>query len=315
MKITQFLFPFVMVGSVSASVVAPPPPDAMMDIMGSTETKEDSYSMGVANSLDQFQVVSTDTAPPTSYVAPPPPEEFDSSWNSSLEAGYASNYSYKGMVVGNSYNKAGALSLQAATSYTLDNGTFLAAEVNYTEIFEGYLKDHGQTCFSLAVGDEFFPNLKTTLGYGLVHGGIAGEYAKFRGESHSLTQEIFFSALYGEETTEGFFYGLDGAYSFQGITGWWLGATIGYNYELTDKLKAVVTTTASASWSYWEADGANSVNCTLQLPYAIQEEWIVSPFASVNWTGRSGLKTNSQMEEHVFRPFTFMVGVEMKYTF
>lgn len=307
MKKTLFLLPFLLFALAPASALIPPPPPAAVEAAMGNESEDcldtpetDTASLGNAASLN--------------LVAPPPPSETETPWASFAKAGYSSNYDYKGMVVPAALCRHGEMNYALGTDYSLSNGMILTSALNYADLFGGALNAKNETRFSLGLKDEILPDLTLYYGYGLVHGGIAGQYARLAGAAHSLVQEFNFSAYY-RFGISGWFAGLETSYSFQGLTGWWLTGVVGYKYEFSETFHALLTGSASSSWSYWPADGCNQVSVKLEMPYTLHDSWTLTPFLSSNWLGRAGLKMNSQSGEPVFRPFTLMAGASVTYTF
>lgn len=303
MKLTPVLLTLAMIGS--ASAILPPPPPSEVDA-----------------AMEDSSAPSPLLSPPTdsgsytslSLIPPPPPSETETVFESHFQIGYVSNYDYKGMVVSSALCRQGDNTYAAGMDYSLSNGMILDAGLLYTDIFGGRLNADNQTDFSLGLKDELFPNLNLRYGYNLTHGGFVGEYAKYMGEAHSVTQSFDFSVDY-KFGISGYFAGVDFLYSFQGLTGWWLSGKFGYEYEFTEKLNLRLTTGLSASWSYWQTEGANQIFIQAQLAYKMDDNWTVSPFVSTNWLCQSGLKMNSRAGEHIFRPFTLMAGAQIGYQF
>lgn len=310
MKLAQLALPLFFLSHASAIMPPPPPMEDEEDMYKNVSIEDNSPSPGLNTAFENISL----TPAAHNYVPQPPPEETESAWESHFSTGYVSNYDYNGMVASNRLCREGALTLELASKYALSNGMFLSGEWDYNEIFCGELRKKDQHHFTLNLEDELFPNLHINYGYSFYHGGIPGVYAKNKGEAHSLTQQFDVSVRYNFKP-EGYFVGLNASYAFQGITGWWLGAFAGYEHEITENLHAVLTTSLSSSWSYWDADGMNQVSCELELPYQFSENWTLSPFTALHWLGRSGLKMNSYAGERIMRPYTLTAGVRVYFSF
>lgn len=308
MKLTPYLLSIALLGSVSA--ILPPPPPAEV------EAAMENDSIAPPSPVSAFESASSSpyVESPSSLIPPPPPSETENAFESYLKVGYSSNYDYKGMVTSSGLCKQGDTFYALGTNYALSNGMILVSGIQYTDIYGGALNADNETLFTLGLKDEVLPNLNVQYGYSLTHGGFAGEYARFMGEAHSVTQAFDLSVHY-KFGISGYFAGLETSYSFQGLTGWWLSGVFGYDYEVNEKLNLRLTAGTSASWSYWQTSGANQVNVRLQADYRLTDNWMLTPMISTHWLCNSGLKMNSRAGEHLFRPFTVMAGVQVSYQF
>lgn len=309
MKLTSYLLSMTLLGSLgSASAILPPPPPSEVDAAMENDT------ISPPSPVSAFESSPSLMGSPAVLIPPPPPSETENAFESFLKVGYSSNYDYKGMVVSSALCKQGDVSYALGTNYALSNGMILASGIQYTDIYGGALNADNETLFTLGLKDEVLPNLHVQYGYSLTHGGFAGEYARFMGEAHSVTQ-AFDLSLHYKFGISGYFAGLETSYSFQGLTGWWLGGVFGYEYEVNEKLNLRLTAGTSASWSYWQTSGANQINVRLQADYHLADNWVITPMVSTHWLCNSGLKMNSRAGEHLFRLFTVMAGVQVSYQF
>ncbi|MBQ9096672.1 MAG: hypothetical protein IJY53_10085 [Akkermansia sp.] len=114
-----------------------------------------------------------------------------------------------------------------------------------------------------AIGKELFPNLTLELGYNLRHGGLEGYMARFANSSpHRLAQDLTVTLAFNDHQ-KGFFGSMQWGIGFQGLTGHYLDAELGYRFTNVVNtnswgLDLEVSAGWAGSFSYW----ANGVKGT-----------------------------------------------------
>mgnify|MGYP000796175855 FL=1 len=129
---------------------------------------------------------------PVKIVAPTPvptPVATVSPLSGDIYAGYASNYTSRGIVA--SHALVGGDSVIPAgvnLNYKLSDANSIVGAASYTSLTSGHellgMKDiafHNETNFNLGWKnqDGLLKNLSTTLGWNLIHGGLLGNFAKY----------------------------------------------------------------------------------------------------------------------------------------
>ena len=229
---------------------------------------------------------------PVKIVAPTPvpaPVATSSPLSGDIYAGYASNYTCRGIVA----------------SHALAEGdSVIPAGVNLNyKLCDGLLK-----------------NLSTTLGWNLIHGGLLGSFAKYD-HAHSVTQEFYLNLNY--DLTQNWFAGVTTSYAFQGMTGWWFQPYVGYKAALCPVTDIVVTAGMSATSSYFgaafeQANGAQAWWVKAELPVKLGVKNLsLVPFVSFNWAGCGALKVNKGLDkgDKPYKNFGVVAGASLVYSF
>ena len=241
---------------------------------------------------------------PVKIVAPTPvpaPVATSSPLSGDIYAGYASNYTCRGIVASASYT-------------TLTSGHHLMGDRDTSF--------HNETNFNLGWQnkDGLLKNLSTTLGWNLIHGGLLGSFAKYD-HAHSVTQEFYLNLNY--DLTQSWFAGVTTSYAFQGMTGWWFQPYVGYKAALCPVTDIVVTAGMSATSSYFgaafeQANGAQAWWVKAELPVKLGVKNLsLVPFVSFNWAGCGALKVNKGLDkgDKPYKNFGVVAGASLVYSF
>lgn len=158
-----------------------------------------------------------------------------------IYAGYASNYTCRGIVASHSLVEGdGVIPAGVNLNYKLDDCNAIVGAASYTSLTSGHhmagergFSFHHETTFNLGWKnrDGLLKNLSTTLGWNLIHGGLLGNFAKYdynktwmseedvyRRNAHSVIQEFYLTLDY--DFSGNWFTGVTTSYAFQGMTGW-----------------------------------------------------------------------------------------------
>lgn len=118
--------------------------------------------------------------------APVPPVPTVSPWSGDLYAGYASNYTCRGIVA--SHALVGGDNVIPAgvnLNYKLNDANSIVGAASYTSLTSGHellgekdISFHNETNFNLGWKnqDGLLKNLSTTVGWNLIHGGLLGPF-------------------------------------------------------------------------------------------------------------------------------------------
>ena len=168
---------------------------------------------------------------PVKIVAPTPvpaPVATSSPLSGDIYAGYASNYTCRGIVASHALAEGDSVIPAGVNlNYKLCDANSIVASASYTTLTSGHhlmgdrdTSFHNETNFNLGWQnkDGLLKNLSTTLGWNLIHGGLLGSFAKYD-HAHSVTQEFYLNLNY--DLTQNWFAGVTTSYAFQGMTGWW----------------------------------------------------------------------------------------------
>lgn len=171
--------------------------------------------------------------------APVPPVPTVSPWSGDLYAGYASNYTCRGIVA--SHALVGGDNVIPAgvnLNYKLNDANSIVGAASYTSLTSGHellgekdISFHNETNFNLGWKnqDGLLKNLSTTVGWNLIHGGLLGNFAKYdysgvftngfvgKRHAHSVAQEFYVNLNY--DVCKNWFAGVTTSYGFQGMTG------------------------------------------------------------------------------------------------
>ena len=284
---------------------------------------------------------------PVKIVAPTPvptPVATVSPLSGDIYAGYASNYTSRGIVA--SHALVGGDSVIPAgvnLNYKLSDANSIVGAASYTSLTSGHellgMKDiafHNETNFNLGWKnqDGLLKNLSTTLGWNLIHGGLLGNFARYdynatwmsdedvyRRNTHSVIQEFYLTLDYG--LPGNWFAGVTTSYAFQGMTGWWFQPYVGYKAALCPVTDIVVTAGMSATSSYFgaafeQANGAQAWWVKAELPVKLGVKNLsLVPFVSFNWAGCGALKVNKGLDkgDKPYKNFGVVAGASLVYSF
>lgn len=285
---------------------------------------------------------------PVKVVTPTPvqPVPTVSPWSGDLYAGYASNYTCRGLVASHALvGGDGVIPVGVNLNYKLDNANSIVGTASYTSLISGHefmgREDesfHNETNFNLGWQnkDGLLKNLSTTVGWNLIHGGLLGYNAKndwsdaaesWKKNAHSVAQEFYLNLNY--DICQNWFAGITTSYGFQGSTGWWFQPYIGYKAALCPAADIVVTAGMSATASYFDAksfwgdqeaqaNGSQAWWLKAEMPIKVGVKNLsVVPFVSFNWAGSGALKVNKGLDKgsKPYKNFGVVAGANLVYSF
>jgi hypothetical protein len=269
----------------------------------------------------------------TPAPTPAPAPAAASSLSGSLRAGYATNYTCRGLVASHSLVEGDSvIPVGLDLEYTLNDHNAIVAGVSYTAITSGhhawgFEEENFQNATSVNLGWEnsaLADGLTTTLGWNLNQGGLLGYLAKHENEkAHSVTNEFYLNINYDFDAH--WFAGVTTSYSFQGVTGWWYQPYVGYKADLCPNTGIRITAGMSATSSYFKdswginnANGAQAWYLQLELPIKLGTDSLqLVPFVSANWAGCGALKAQKGFEEgdKPFKNFGVVAGANVVFSF
>lgn len=283
---------------------------------------------------------------PVTVVTPTqvPVMETAKSLSGQVYAGYASNYTCRGLVA--SHDLVGGdsvIPVGANMTYQWNDANAVVGSASYTSIVSGH-KALGRTDVdfqnetNLNLGwenkDGLLKNLSTTLGWNLIHGGLLGNFAKYNysdainngpvnnRNAHSVAQEFYLNLNY--DLNKNWFVGMTTSYGFQGMTGWWFQPYVGYKTTVCPAADLVVTGGMSATASYFDsksaimANGSQSWWIKAEMPIKVGvKNLALVPFVSFNWIGNGAIKANKYFKDgdKPFKNFGVVAGANLVYSF
>lgn len=281
----------------------------------------------LATALLSAAAIAGETVTAPAAQAPQPEKRL----TGSLNLGYATNYSGRGIVASHAVAEGDSIEF-AAAKFNYDFGRKDAwswdSTVAYTVCSSGH-RLYGNPNFGLALApmgyvgpikeanieNEFVLHnaLKYTtekgnisFGHNFVHGGILGVMAKhYRDQGASCVNEVFVTPEW--TPYKWLSVGCTTSFSFQGITGWWIepyitakAPIIGTpeNIKMAGICKIGLTATADYFDSRYNAcaNGTEAFYIALSTPYFVTDKFIITPGVSFNWLGKGGLKANEKSE-------------------
>ena len=269
--------------------------------------------------VSAFAEISVKTVSPVSV-----PVEQDCPLSGEVDAGYASNYTCRGIVASHSLTEGdGIIPASVDLNYKLDDCNSVVGAASCTFLISGHhmagerdFSFHNETdfLFGWKNRDGLLKNLSTTLGWNLILGGLLGNFARYDynatwmsdedvyiRNTHSVIQEFYLTLDYG--LPGNWFAGVTMSYAFQGMTGWWFQPYVGYKAALCPVTDIVVTAGMSATSSYFgaafeQANGAQAWWVKAELPVKLGVKNLsLVPFVSFNWAGCGALKVNKGLDK------------------
>ena len=284
---------------------------------------------------------------PVKIVAPTPvpaPVATSSPLSGDIYAGYASNYTCRGIVASHSLTEGdGIIPASVDLNYKLDDCNSVVGAASCTFLISGHhmagerdFSFHNETdfLFGWKNRDGLLKNLSTTLGWNLILGGLLGNFARYDynatwmsdedvyiRNTHSVIQEFYLTLDYG--LPGNWFAGVTTSYAFQGMTGWWFQPYVGYKAALCPVTDIVVTAGMSATSSYFgaafeQANGAQAWWVKAELPVKLGVKNLsLVPFVSFNWAGCGALKVNKGLDkgDKPYKNFGVVAGASLVYSF
>ena len=297
-------------------------------------TMQSKHLLGVALAMAACAGAATAGTKPACVVAPKPCNQVvECPLSMKLETGYATNYTYRGIVASHSILEGDSVIPSSIDfGYKVNEKNSVVGGIGYTAItsghkpfgFDGVPEIQNEATANLAWQNvSANSKLTTTAGWGITHGGFSGMYAKLgQGKAHSVTQEFFVDFKY--DICEKFFAGLTTSYSFQGMTGWWFQPYVGYKTAICPRVDLEVTAGMSATAGYFgdnqiNANGAQAWFIKLTAPVKMNQNgnWKLNPFVSFNWAGSGALKALRGMPQEwkAYKNFGVVAGASVSYEF
>ena len=271
---------------------------------------------------------------PVKIVAPTPvpaPVATSSPLSGDIYAGYASNYTCRGIVASHSLTEGdGIIPASVDLNYKLDDCNSVVGAASCTFLISGHhmaeerdFSFHNETdfLFGWKNRDGLLKNLSTTLGWNLIHGGLLGSFAKYD-HAHSVTQEFYLNLNY--DLTQSWFAGVTTSYAFQGMTGWWFRPHVGHQAAICSDIDFVLSAGMSATSSYFDnkslfmSNGSQAWWLKAELPVKLGAKNLsLVPFVSFNWAGEGALKANrgSDRGDKPYKNFGVVAGAGLVYSF
>lgn len=271
---------------------------------------------------------------PVKIVAPTPvpaPVATSSPLSGDIYAGYASNYTCRGIVASHALAEGDSVIPAGVNlNYKLCDANSIVASASYTTLTSGHhlmgdrdTSFHNETNFNLGWQnkDGLLKNLSTTLGWNLIHGGLLGSLAKYD-HAHSVTQEFYLNLNY--DLTQSWFAGVTTSYAFQGMTGWWFRPHVGHQAAICSDIDFVLSAGMSATSSYFDnkslfmSNGSQAWWLKAELPVKLGAKNLsLVPFVSFNWAGEGALKANrgSDRGDKPYKNFGVVAGAGLVYSF
>lgn len=285
---------------------------------------------------------------PVKIVAPTPvpaPVATSSPLSGDIYAGYASNYTCRGIVASHSLTEGdGIIPASVDLNYKLDDCNSVVGAASCTFLISGHhmagerdFSFHNETdfLFGWKNRDGLLKNLSTTLGWNLIHGGLLGNFARYdynatwmsdedvyRRNTHSVIQEFYLTLDYG--LPGNWFAGVTMSYAFQGMTGWWFRPHVGYQAAICSDADFVLSAGMSATSSYFDnkslfmSNGSQAWWLKAELPVKLGAKNLsLVPFVSFNWAGEGALKANrgSDRGDKPYKNFGVVAGAGLVYSF
>ena len=285
---------------------------------------------------------------PVKIVAPTPvpaPVATSSPLSGDIYAGYASNYTCRGIVASHALAEGDSVIPAGVNlNYKLCDANSIVASASYTTLTSGHhlmgdrdISFHNETNFNLGWQnkDGLLKNLSTTLGWNLIHGGLLGNFARYDynatwmsdedvyiRNTHSVIQEFYLTLDYG--LPGNWFAGVTTSYAFQGMTGWWFRPHVGYQAAICSDIDFVLSAGMSATSSYFDnkslfmSNGSQAWWLKAELPVKLGAKNLsLVPFVSFNWAGEGALKANrgSDRGDKPYKNFGVVAGAGLVYSF
>ena len=262
-----------------------------------------------------------------------------------LSLGYMSRYEEHGLVVRSPYAQDGGLVFDSFLSASLKDEEGQSVEAAAKEGSVPFLAltyrdmkvggSHGKVDFALGsqtikekIGEEGKrESYSSRFGYVLSRGGLSGVMADFKGgvpllEGNKTVQEIAYkgrkSYNWGLESggEQEFFTELSVSYAFGGLTGWKMGAQMGWMNTSSEYVGSGLIFYALWSASYWGAvSGMDSMGLTYQVYVKWDEYHVLTPFVDVGWGGRSVKVINRKVQADLLENFAVVAGVKLSIDF
>ena len=220
----------------------------------------------------------------------------------SLSAGYATNYTCRGLVASHSLVQGdSAEKFDLSLSYDIGRKGFFTIENNtgYTVLSSGHklfgapanFENELTTATSVKYTRKY---LNASIGHQYTHGGLLGAIAKHaHGQAASSVNELFVTiAATPLKCLE---IGVKTSYAFEGLHGWWFEPYIKNTFTLVGtcdapKLQSVLTLGLTATSNFFNSydtndNGVQAIWIEAALPWHITKSLVLTPGVSFNWLG------------------------------
>lgn len=229
----------------------------------------------------------------------------------SLSAGYATNYTCRGLVASHALVEGDSVEkLGLDLSYDIGRKGFFTLEnhTGYTIISSGH-QMFGVPGYSfdneLTVETSLKYSLKrfsVSAGHQFTRGGLLGALAhNVHNQGASVVNEAFVALAYSPlKCLE---LGVKTSYAFDGLQGWWFEPYIRNTFTLVGcckapKLQSVVTVGLSATSGFFNENdanknGAQAIWVSAELPWHVTKQLVLTPGVSFNWLGCGATNTGN----------------------
>ncbi len=247
---------------------------------------------------------------------------------------YSTNYQVRGMGVTNFLSDHGYSSLYG--SYTLPNrnlfnrGIYQRVSGVWGAIWGASeeLGDTPQINANYALGKEVLPNLMVEVGYSLRRGGLEGFMARATGCSHRIAQDVNLAIRFNDNQ-RGFFGHAIWGVGFQGLTGSYFDAEIGY--RVTDVASSgdlgsdlELSAGIAPSFGYWGGgvEGIDAYRLRAALrPFSHSGNFgrdarlQLTPWVQLSWAGHNAGKIDRRVKCDPIDDFQITFGLDVGYKF
>lgn len=234
----------------------------------------------------------------------------------SLTAGYATNYSCRGLVASHALVQGDSAEHVAVDlSYDIGREGFFTIENHsaYTLISSGH-KLMGVPGMNIENELVIETSLRYTrkyafasLGHQFTHGGLLGAQVKhFKGEGASVMNEVFVTA--GLTPLSWLELGVKASYSFDGMKGWWFEPYVKGSWTLVGTseeptlggvlMAGFTATSGNYGEFHIQGDGVQSWWIAAALPWNVTESIVLTPIVSFNWLGDGAHNTGNLYRNH-----------------
>jgi hypothetical protein len=250
-------------------------------------------------------------------------------WTGYLSVGYSTNYDVRGLIPSTTVCE-NLTSCVLSGCYKIDEKTYITARADYEILWDKGILDRNQLNFRGIIDHELTSNLTLRAGYDVYKGGILGYFAQnIEHNKRDMTQEVLFGFRYefADWGLKNLYFGAQSHYSFYGMWGWWWDTSLGYKWEVSDRLDVLFTGTWYTSSCYWDrkvpllASGTQAYVLQIDLPYAISDHVSIAPFVSMSRLG-NGARKNRHLRDipftsvnRMFEKFGVVGGVNISYHF
>lgn len=275
-----------------------------------------------------------DSAPAATPAAPMPAPSSEHCAALNLNA-YTSNYQVRGMGLTDAFSHHGYSSLSG--SYTFPNRNLfgrgiqqrVGGELGAIWDARDLLGDTPLLRVDYAVGKEIFPNAVFEVGYSLHHGGLEGAFARAKGGCpHRLAEDVNLTLRY-DDHQGGFFGHAQWGMGFQGLTGSFFDAELGYRFPSVLNAGNIgsdveISAGVAPSLGYWGGgvEGVDAYRVKVALPLFTHNGTLghdahpyLRPWVSAAWSGSNAAKIDRVYGRGPIAHSQLTVGVDCGWKF